>query len=300
MNNKREQKTLKARKEKFIQLGKAKHGNDRYSYSQASIEYINNRTPVHIICNKCKGEPFLVYPFAHTDKGDNKKGTCPHCYMTNLNVKETRWDPNLKERIRAFKTCLVKKYEHRYSYPHLDKEYKNQSSKITVVCNQCKSTFKRLARSLKSKDRYGGCGVCNKKEMAKTIRKKNRVRQLRNHQIKDIPCKHGFIYKIRNSKNGKFYIGYTNSTVKQRFKAHIDETRRMQKGVKGRSSYLHNAMSHHGIECFKIEVLEEHTNVTPYFMATLEMKYIADLKPDYNVSQGGEIGRSKMHIKKAS
>jgi hypothetical protein len=300
MKNKRELKTLKARKERFIQLGKAKHGNDRYGYSQASIEYINNRTPVHIICNKCKIEPFLVYPFAHTDKGDNRKGTCPHCYKTNLNVKETRWDPNLKERIRGFKASVVKKYKHRYSYPHLEKEYKNESSKITVVCNQCGSSFKRLARSLKSKSRYGGCKICNKEVAAEKTRVKNKKRQLRNHRTKDIPRKKGFIYKVTNTKNGKFYIGYTNKSIKERLKGHYDESVKLSRGNKKAKSYLHNAMNHHGFEYFKIEILEEHTEVTPYYMAELEMEYIAKFKPHYNVTPGGEIGRSKLHLKKAS
>jgi hypothetical protein len=89
-------------------------------------------------------------------------------------------------------------------------------------------------------------------------------------------------------------------TAEKRFKAHTDETRRMQKGKKGRSSYLHNAMDYHGFESFTIEVLEEHTKVSPHFLAELEMKYIAMLKPHYNLSPGGEIGRSKIHLKKAS
>ena len=99
MNKQENKKHLRARIEKFVQLGKAKHGNDRYGYIPGKNEYINNRTPVHLICNKCKSEPFLVYPFAHTDKGDNQKGTCPHCYITKLSIKETRWIPNLKDRI---------------------------------------------------------------------------------------------------------------------------------------------------------------------------------------------------------
>lgn len=300
MNNKREQKTLKARKERFIQLGKAKHGDDRYGYSLARKEYVNNRTPVHIICNQCNGKPFLVYPFAHIDKGNNDKGTCQNCYVPRKTVQETRWDPNLKKRIKDFKKRILKKYGDRYSYPHLDKEYKNESSKITVICNHCKSSFKRLARSLKSKSRYGGCKICNKEVAAEKTRVKNKKRQLRNHRTKNIPQKHGFIYKITNTKNGKFYIGYTNGTIKERFKAHYDESIKLSRGNKKAKSYLHNAMNHHGFEYFKIEILEEHTEVTPYYMAELEMEYIAKFKPHYNVTPGGEIGRSKIHLKKAS
>jgi len=156
-----------------------------------------------------------------------------------------------------------------------------------------------LASSLKAKDRKGGCEVCNKKENQKKTNETIRKRQLRNHATKDEPRDYGCIYKITNTKNKKVYIGYTNMTAQKRLKAHIDETKRMQKGKKGRSSYLHNAMNHHGFESFKIEILEEYTDVTPYFLARLEMKYIVTLKPHYNLSRGGEIGRSKIHDRKA-
>ena len=74
----------------------------------------------------------------------------------------------------------------------------------------------------------------------------------------------------------------------------------MERGNKGKSSYLHNAMSKHGVNTFQTEILEEFTDVTPLFLASLEMEYIAKLKPHYNVSPGGEIGRTKIRQKKAS
>ena len=49
--NKREQQTLEAQIENFVQLGKKKCGKDRYDYSIARKEYTNNRIPVHLICN---------------------------------------------------------------------------------------------------------------------------------------------------------------------------------------------------------------------------------------------------------
>jgi len=301
MYEKRESKSLNLRIAKFVQQGEDKHGIGSYDYSIARREYKNNRTPVHINCNSCNHPPFKVYPFAHTDKGDNKKGTCPHCYVPKQGVKETRWDPNLPERRKEFVNRVNKKYEYSLHLPYVEEEYRDECSEITVVCKKCQSKeFTRLARSLKTRNRKGGCPECNKKEMAETIRKKNKERQLRNYQIKDLPQEYGCIYKITNTKNGKFYIGYTNMTAERRFKSHVDETRRMQKGKKGRSSYFHNAMNYHGIECFKVEILEEHRDVTPHFLAKLEMEYIAKMKPHYNVSPGGEIGRSKIHCKKAS
>ncbi len=298
---KRDNKTLNRRFKNFVQQGEKKYGKGRYDYSLAEKEYKNNRTPVHLKCTRCKKKPFLVYPFAHTSPGDNEKGTCPNCYVPKQTVQETRWDPNLKDRINEFVSIVNKKYQGSLHLPHVKDEYKDESSRITVFCKKCKlKQFTRLARSLKSKSRKGGCEICNKKENQNKTNKTIRERQLRNHTTKDKPRDYGCIYKITNTKNNKVYIGYTNMTAQRRLKAHIDETRRMQKGKKGRSSYLHNAMNHHGFESFKIDILEEHTDVSPHFLAELEMKYIATLKPHYNLSPGGEIGRSKIHSKKAS
>ena len=299
----REKKSLKLRMEKFVKLGEDKYVKGTYDYSLAKEEYKNNRTPVNIICNRCDNDPFLVYPFVHTFHGVNDKGTCPHCYVPVKTVQETRWNPNLPERIQDFRNKMFLRHGENspYSYPHLDKEYKSEYSTITVVCNSCNSKpYIRVARTLKDLNRYSGCEFCNKEVMRKKIIEKNKERQLRNQTIKDLPREYGCIYKISNDYDGKFYIGYTTLTAERRFKAHKDETRRMQKGIPGKSSYLHNAMNHHSIEHFKVEILEEFTDVTPLFLAKLEMNYIAKLDPDYNVSPGGEIGRSKGYKKKSS
>lgn len=299
--NKRDNKTLNRRIENFVQLGEKKYGKDTYDYSLAKKEYKNNRTPVHLKCTRCKKKPFLVYPFAHTSPGDNEKGTCPNCYIPKQGVQETRWDPNLPERRDEFVSMVNKKYQGSLHLPHVEDEYKEEGSRITVICKKCKSKpFTRLARSLKTKDRKGGCTACNKKENQEKTNETIRTRQLRNHATKDEPRDYGCIYKITNTKNSHIYIGYTNMSAEKRFRGHIDETRGMQKGKTWKRSYLHNAMNHHGIKCFKIEILEEHTDVTPYFLAKLEMEYISTMKPHYNVSPGGEIGRSKTHYKKAS
>ena len=293
----REKKTLEARIEKFIQKGEAKYGENTYDYSQVWGEYKNNRTPVHIKCNRCNNKPFPVYPFAHTSQGDNQKGTCPACYVPKETVQETRWDPNLPQRIREFKERIKEKYGKGYSYPNLDQEYKNEESHITVICHNCKSEpYQRKARSLKSKSRKGGCKTCNKKTMAEIIAKKNRERLLRNHQTKDIPREYGCIYKIINKKNYKFYIGYTTMSAKKRFKAHLDEAVKASRGNKKAKSYLHSAMNYHGHESFSVEIIKEFKNVAPTKLGDIEMRYIAKMGPQYNISPGGELGHYKTNI----
>jgi len=101
-------------------------------------------------------------------------------------------EKNLSQRISKFKEEVEEKYGEEYSYPKLIQEYKNEESVITVKCHTCNTKpFKLKARSLKSKSRKGGCKVCNKKAMAKTIAEKNRKRLLRNHQTKDMPREYG-------------------------------------------------------------------------------------------------------------
>ena len=233
----------------------------------------------------------------HTYHGDNQKGTCTECYVPKETVQATRWDPNLTKRISDFKERVKEKYGKGYSYPNLEQEYKNEESKITVVCHTCKSKpYQRKARSLKSKSRFGGCKVCRKKAIAEVIAKKNKEKQERNYQTKDDPKPYGCIYKITNTKNKKIYIGYSTWPAEKRLKSHCDEANKLAKGNKKAKSYLHSSMNYHGLKHFLVEVLEEFTNITPIQLGTLEKEYIASMKPHYNVSPGGELGHYKTNI----
>ena len=295
----REKKTLPKRIATFIRKGKEKYGEDAYDYSLVPEQYINNRIPVLIKCNQCKNKPFPVYPFAHTSKGDNQKGTCSHCYVPKQTVQETRWDPNRQERIKEFMEQVNAKFPEGYTYPYLENEYINENSDITVVCHICNSKpYTRKARSLKSKSRWGGCKTCNKAAMAEKIAKKNKERQKRNLQTQDEPREQGCIYQITNTKNGKFYIGYTTMGAKKRFKTHLDESVKLARGNKKAKSYLHNAMNYHGHEHFTVNVIAYYRNITPRELARIEKRLIAHRKPHYNVSPGGEIGHYKDLTKK--
>lgn len=62
------------------------------------------------------------------------------------------------------------------------------------------------------------------------------------------------IYKITNSVNGKIYIGLTTKTAQERFKQHMDLSRR--------SDYaIHRAMRKYGKENFTVEILERCSSV---------------------------------------
>ena len=65
-----------------------------------------------------------------------------------------------------------------------------------------------------------------------------------------------YIYKIVNDINGKIYIGKTSNTVEERFKEHIQDSKK--KRCEKRP--LYDAMNKYGIENFRIEQIEEVKN----------------------------------------
>jgi len=61
----------------------------------------------------------------------------------------------------------------------------------------------------------------------------------------------GYVYQITNSKTSDIYVGSTVQNIKNRFKTHKSNARL------GKSQKLYECMRKHGIEHFKIEVIEE-------------------------------------------
>lgn len=86
------------------------------------------------------------------------------------------------------------------------------------------------------------------------------------------------IYLITNNVNGKRYVGKTKKTANQRFKRH-------KYSAVEPKTYLHKALAKYGFENFKIEVLEECTNLDQR-----ERHWIKTLKPEYNMTIGGDGG----------
>jgi group I intron endonuclease len=86
-----------------------------------------------------------------------------------------------------------------------------------------------------------------------------------------------FVYLITNSTNGKRYVGKTTKTIASRFRGHLAAVK------KGSASIFHRALRKYGKDAFVIEVLEETDN-----HVGAERRYIAQLRPEYNMTDGGE------------
>lgn len=83
------------------------------------------------------------------------------------------------------------------------------------------------------------------------------------------------IYLITNIVNGKKYIGRTKRGIEHRFRAHLHSSKQ------GSNTYFHKAIRKYGKENFKLEILEE---------SDREEHWIEILKPEYNMTKGGDGG----------
>lgn len=88
----------------------------------------------------------------------------------------------------------------------------------------------------------------------------------------------GTIYKISNIKNNHFYIGYTTSSIENRFSRHIINAKY------GGTTHLYRAIRKYGHENFMIESLQDRATFAD------EKGWISKLKPQYNMTAGGEGG----------
>ena len=93
------------------------------------------------------------------------------------------------------------------------------------------------------------------------------------------------IYQITNTINGKIYIGKTIKTIEQRFKQHISVSRRQT--ATQSNTVLHRAIRKYGTESFTITELESGFN-SEDDLNEAEIRYISELSPQYNMTEGGE------------
>lgn len=89
------------------------------------------------------------------------------------------------------------------------------------------------------------------------------------------------IYSITNIVTKDIYIGKTTKTIDERFKRHAYCAKYSSQ------THLHRAIRKYGIENFQIELLEE-TSMSN--LDEREQYFIEYLKPQYNMTKGGEGG----------
>jgi very-short-patch-repair endonuclease len=127
-------------KEQFIKKSIVKHG-DNYDYSL--VEYINDRTPVLIICPS-HGE-FRQLPNVHYRSG------CAECGLLKRSNSRKNKIENL---ISSFK------FKHGEQYDYSQVQYNKMRDKIKIRCKKHDFLFLQTPeKHLESKT--GGCGKCN-------------------------------------------------------------------------------------------------------------------------------------------
>ena len=96
----------------------------------------------------------------------------------------------------------------------------------------------------------------------------------------------GYIYRIDNLENGKFYIGQTIQTLQKRWNDHVSDTRNLSDEM-----VIHLAMRKYSVNMFTMEPIhtiecETKTELKKQ-LNELEIQIIEQLKPEYNVAKGG-------------
>ena len=100
-----------------------------------------------------------------------------------------------------------------------------------------------------------------------------------------------FIYKITNDVNGKVYIGKTLRSVEERWKEHIQASKRERTEKRP----LYRAMNKYGIEHFHVETVEEcSADISEEREAFWIKEYNSFGKDGYNATIGGD-GKSYVH-----
>ena len=89
------------------------------------------------------------------------------------------------------------------------------------------------------------------------------------------------IYSITNIVNKKIYVGKTTKTINERFNSHINTSKC------GSQTYLHKAIRKYGKNNFTIEVIEDNISCETV-LSQREIFWIKKLKPEYNMTLGGE------------
>jgi group I intron endonuclease len=90
----------------------------------------------------------------------------------------------------------------------------------------------------------------------------------------------GFVYLITNKINGKKYVGLTQRTVDRRWKEHVNR-------AAGCNYWLHKALTKYGANNFTCEAIV--SSLSKEALPELERMLIAEYRPEYNQTAGGEV-----------
>ena len=96
----------------------------------------------------------------------------------------------------------------------------------------------------------------------------------------------GFIYKVTNTINGKYYIGQTIQNVKERFYQHC--ATKCSKAVSNMA--IHRAIKKYGKSNFTVEVIEEIDSANLNDRERYWIKYYNSYNNGYNSTKGGQDG----------
>jgi group I intron endonuclease len=90
------------------------------------------------------------------------------------------------------------------------------------------------------------------------------------------------VYKSTNIVNGNFYIGATSTGIDNRRKSHLVDAR----SGKGGCKVFHRAVQKYGEQSFSWEIIAVLETFSDMMLKEIEL--IAELKPQYNMTKGGE------------
>lgn len=89
------------------------------------------------------------------------------------------------------------------------------------------------------------------------------------------------IYQIKNHITHQCYIGKTEHSVQARFKRHLSNA------ACGDETYLYRSIRKYGKDNFSVQILEV---TTKELLDSKEIYYIQSLKPEFNMTIGGDGG----------
>ena len=91
----------------------------------------------------------------------------------------------------------------------------------------------------------------------------------------------GIVYLATNKANGKQYVGLTRRSLNSRWRQHVNVANQ------GAKTYFHHAIVKHGVDGFDVQPMVSALSLD--YLADLERQLIADFKPEYNQTNGGEV-----------